>query len=420
MNLKQTMMPMNPRNIVDHNFESAAESLGLTQEEKLLLKTPFRELKVEVPVRMDDGSLKIFSGYRVQHNGARGPGKGGLRYHPSLDLDEVRSLAEVMTWKTAIAGVPFGGAKGGINCDPQELTKNELERVTRKFISRIHRILGPQRDIPAPDVNTNAQVMAWVLDEYSSRNGYSPAIVTGKPVELGGSLGRAQATGRGVMFVIREYMRDLGRSLKGQRVVIQGFGNVGSNAALFLEEEGCHIIGVSDVFGGIVRKAGEPIPIRQLVDYVKETGSVVEFPGTESISNDDLLTLDCDVLVPAALERVLHDENASSVKAKIIAEAATLPTTPEADEIFRDRGIVVLPDILTNIGGVVVSYFEWAQNLQQVPWTEGEVNLKLFEYIKAAYRTVVSLASSHNITFREAAYRVALQRVITAERLRGH
>jgi glutamate dehydrogenase/leucine dehydrogenase len=221
------------------------------------------------------------------------------------------------------------------------------------------------------------------------------------------------------MFVIREYMRNVGRSLKGQRVVIQGFGNVGSNAALILEEEGCHITGVSDVFGGIVGKAGEPIPIRQLVDYAKETGSVVEFPGTESISNDDLLTLECDVLVPAALECVLHDENASTVKAKVIAEAANLPTTPEADEIFRERGIVVLPDILTNIGGVVVSYFEWAQNLQQVSWTESEVNLKLFEYIKAAYHTVVSLASSHNITFREAAYRLALERVITAERLRG-
>lgn len=308
----------NPREIVDRNFKIAADRLGLTVDEQVLLKTPFRELKVEVPVRMDDGSLKVFSGYRIQHSGARGPAKGGIRYHPSVDIDEVRSLAEAMTWKTALANIPFGGAKGGVNCDPLEMSQAEVERVTRKFISRIHHILGPYRDIPAPDVNTNAQVMAWILDEYSSRHGYSPACVTGKPLELGGSLGRAQATGRGVMFVIREYMRDIARPMKGLRVVVQGFGNVGSNAALLLEEQGCEIFAVADVYGGIISANGKPLPIKELVAHVKKTGSVIMFPGAEPIDNHDLLLLDCDVLVPAALECVLNHDNAERVKAKVI------------------------------------------------------------------------------------------------------
>jgi glutamate dehydrogenase (NAD(P)+) len=419
MSVMEQVLATNPREIVDRNFQLAAEALGLTADEQLLLKTPFREVKVEVPVHMDDGRLKVFHGYRVQHNGARGPGKGGIRYHPSVGMDEVRSLAEAMTWKTALANIPFGGAKGGVDCDPLSMSAGELERLTRKYIARIHHVLGPYRDIPAPDVNTNAQVMAWILDEYSSRHGYSPGCVTGKPLELGGSLGRAQATGRGVMLVVREHMNDLGRSLEGLRVAVQGFGNVGSNAALLLEEQGCEIFAVADVFGGIISPNGGPLPMRALAEHVKKAGSVVGFSGGEPLSNEDLLTLDCDVLIPAALECVLHQENAPRVKAKIIAEAANLPTTPEADEIFARRGITVLPDILANVGGVIVSYFEWAQNLQQTFWSEQHVNEELYRYVEAAYRGVASLAAEKKIPLKRAAYQIAVERVAQAERLRG-
>lgn len=419
MSVMETIAVASPRSIVDRNFAVAAERLGLSSEEKLLLKTPFRELKVEVPVRMDDGSLKIFSGYRIQHSGARGPAKGGIRFHPAVDENEVRSLAEAMTWKTALADIPFGGAKGGVNCDPLEMSPAEVERVTRKFISRIHHILGPYRDVPAPDVNTNPQVMAWILDEYSSHHGYTPACVTGKPLELGGSLGRKQATGRGVMLVIAEYMKEIGRPLKGQRVVIQGFGNVGSHAALLLEERGCEIFAVADMYGGIISANGRPLPMEELAAHVQKTGSVIEFPGTEPIDNDDLLLLDCDILVPAALECVLHAGNASRVKAKVIAEAANLPTAPEADEILEKRHITVLPDILTNVGGVIVSYFEWVQNLQQMYWTEEKVKDELYRYITRAYKHVSALAASQKITFKDAAYQLAVERVARAEQLRG-
>jgi len=380
--LTRTPLASSPREIVRHNFELAAHVLGLTQEQKSLLQTPFREVRVEIPVRMDDGSLKVFTGYRIQHNGARGPGKGGIRFSPAVDEDEMRSLAEAMTWKTALANVPFGGAKGGINCDPLQMSQGELERMTRKHVSRIHRLLGPYRDVPAPDVNTNPQVMAWILDEYSSRNGYSPACVTGKPVELGGSLGRQQATGRGVTYVLAEYMKDWDHSLRGLRVVVQGFGNVGSNVATLLEAEGCEVFAVSDIFGGIIRTDGNALNIRDLAEHVKKTGSVINFPGTDAIENEDLLLLDCHVLIPAAMECVLHDGNAGKVRAKVIAEAANLPTTPEADEILHDRGITVLPDILTNAGGVVVSFFEWTQNLQQAHWDEEKVNRELYRYLR--------------------------------------
>lgn len=408
-----------PREIVDHNFNLAAERLGLGRAERLLLKTPLREVRVKVPVRMDDGSLQVFEGYRVQHSGARGPGKGGIRYHPAVDEDEVRSLAEAMTWKTALADLPFGGAKGGVNCDPLELSRAELERVTRKFIGQIHHLIGPHRDIPAPDVNTDAQVMAWILDEYSSRHGYTPASVTGKPLEMQGSAGRRQATGRGVMLVIAEYMRDAGRSLNGLRVVVQGFGNVGSNAAVLLAEQGCEIIAVGDVYGGIVSRNGKGLSIPELLEHVRRTGSVIEFPGTDAIDNEDLLLLDCDVLVPAAMECVLKRDNAHKVRAKVIAEAANLPTTPEADEIFEHRGVVVLPDILTNVGGVVVSYFEWVQNLQQCLWDEEKVNAELRRYMVRAYHDVASLAATTKTSFKRAAYEIAVGRVARAEALRG-
>jgi len=409
----------NPREIVERNFTRAAARLGLNDEQQMMLRTPFREVKVEVPVRLDDGSLKVFLGYRIQHSGVRGPGKGGLRYHPAVDADEVRALAEAMTWKTAVVNIPFGGAKGGIACDPTKMSRGEVERITRRFVARIHLLLGPYRDVPAPDVNTNAQVMSWIFDEYSSRHGYSPACVTGKPVELGGSLGREQATGRGVLFVLIEHLKDFSRGLKGQKIVIQGFGNVGSNAALLLAERGAEIIAVSDVCGGIVSQNQKGLPVKELVAHVKKTGSVTKFPGAEAVSNEDLLLLDCDVLIPAALECVLHKDNASKVKAKIIAEAANLPTTPEADDIFAKKGVTVLPDILTNAGGVTVSYFEWAQNLQQVFWDEERVNADLEKYMSRAYRAVADLAAQAKISLKDAAYRVAVERVARAESLRG-
>jgi glutamate dehydrogenase (NAD(P)+) len=419
MSSVDTLPVLSPTTIVDRNFEVAAERLGLSDEQRKLLKMPFREIKVEVPIRMDDGDLRVFNGYRVQHSGARGPAKGGIRFHPSVDLPEVRSLAEAMTWKTALANIPFGGAKGGVDCDPAEMSKGEIERVTRKFISRIHSVLGPYRDVPAPDVNTNPQVMAWIMDEYSSRHGYSPACVTGKPVELGGSLGRKQATGRGVMLVLLKYLRDIRRPVRGQRVAVQGFGNVGSHAALLLEEQGCEVFAVSDVYGGITGRNGKALPMKEVAEHVEKTGSVIEFPGSEPIGNDDLLLLDCDILIPAALECVLHPGNASKVKAKIIAEAANLPTTPEADDILTRRGITVLPDILTNVGGVIVSYFEWVQNLQQEFWGEERVNAELDRYLTVAYNDVAQLASQAKITFKVAAYQTAVKRVAHAEELRG-
>jgi glutamate dehydrogenase (NAD(P)+) len=401
--------------IVDRNFELAAERLGLGPEERRLLKRPFREVRVEVPIRMDDGTLRVFAGYRVHHNGARGPAKGGIRYSPQVDADEVRALAEAMTWKSALVNVPFGGAKGGVNCDPLELSRAELERVTRKFISRIHHLLGPMRDVPAPDMGTNAEVMAWVLDEYSSRHGYSPACVTGKPLELGGSAGRRQATGRGVMLVLKEHLKDL----SGLRVVVQGFGNVGANAAQLLAEEGCEIVAVGDIFGGIVSREGRGLRIPDLSQHVAETGSVTGFPGTEPIDSADLLLLDCDVLVPAATEGVLHGGNAHAVRARLVAEAANLPTTPEADEILGARGITVLPDILVNAGGVVVSYFEWVQNLQQATWSEEAVNKELGSYLARAYHDVADSANREELPMRRAAYQLAIERVLRAETLRG-
>ena len=409
----------NPREVIRHNFRLAARRLGLDAEMQLLLCTPFREVKVEVPVRFDDGSLKVFIGFRIQHSGVRGPSKGGLRFHQSVNADEVRALAEAMTWKTALVNIPFGGAKGGICCDPTGMSQTEIERMTRRFIARIHLLIGPYRDVPAPDMNTNAQVMSWVFDEYSSRHGYSPACVTGKPVALGGSLGREQATGRGVMMVLEELYKDLGQPLKGKKVVIQGFGNVGSNAALILAEKGCDIIAVSDVHGGIHDKNDKGLPVAELIQHVRETRSVVNFPGSEPVSNEDLLELECDILIPAALEGVLHLGNAKKVKAKVIAEAANLPTTPEADEIFAKNEILVLPGILTNAGGVTVSYFEWAQNLQQMFWEEKEVNAKLQKYMSRAYRAMADRASQEKVSLKQAAFEIGVERVAHAEQLRG-
>jgi len=407
----------NPRDITSTNFRLAADRLGLDAETRTLLTTPFRELRVEVPVRLDDGSLKVFLGYRIQHNGARGPAKGGIRYHPAVTVDEVRALAEAMTWKTSLVNIPFGGAKGGIACDPHAMSQRELERLTRKYTSRIQVILGPYRDVPAPDVNTNAQVMTWLFDEYSLHHGYTPACVTGKPVELGGSLGREQATGYGAAILVRELMRELGRPLAGATVALQGIGNVGSYAARALAREGCRILAVADSKGAVFSSKG--IDLAALFPHKAATGKVQGLAGTEAISNGDLLELECDILIPAALECVIHRGNAERIRAKVIAEAANLPTTPDADQILERRGIAVLPDILTSAGGVTVSYFEWTQNLQQHFWEESQVFAEMEKILVKAFRNVVERARSEKISYRTAAYTIAVERVARAEKLRG-
>jgi glutamate dehydrogenase (NAD(P)+) len=409
----------NPREIVDYNFDLAASSLGLSESQRRLLKEPFRVVTVKIPVRMDDGALQIFQGYRVQHNGARGPFKGGIRYSPNVDEAEVRALAEVMTWKTALADIPFGGAKGGVNCDPLRLSKGELERVTRKFVAQIRHVLGPMRDIPAPDMGTNPQVMAWILDEFSSRQGYSPACVTGKPVELGGSVGRNRATGRGVVTVLGEHLRENNRSLDGLRVVIQGFGNVGANVALLLADQRAEILAVGDIFGAIAGPDGRGLPVQELVEHVKQRGWVVGFAKAVPIDAEELLLLDCDVLIPAAAECVLHEGNADKVRARIIVEAANLPTTPEADEVLGRNGVSIIPDILANSGGVIVSYFEWVQNLQQKPWDEFTVRKELQRRILETYRDVSHLAVHDGKSLRQVAYALAMERVLRAEEKRG-
>lgn len=406
-----------PREIVEFNVQKAADRLGLDSEMRILLNMPYREVRVEVPVRMDDGSLRVFVGYRVQHSGVRGPAKGGVRYHPSTDLNEVRALAAAMTWKTALVNIPFGGAKGGVNVDPKALSAAELQRLTRGYIRRIHLVLGPYRDVPAPDVNTNAQVMTWIFDEYSQHHGYTPACVTGKPLELGGSLGREAATGRGLFYLTEAFLKDLGMPLEGARVAVQGFGNVGSFAARFFGEAGAKLIAVSDVSGGIFKEKG--LDVTGLLEYTRTKGTVLGFSGSQVISNEDLLALDCDILVPAALQCVLTKENAHKVRAKVIAEGANLPTSPEADEILVRRGIYVLPDILANAGGVTVSYFEWAQNLQQTSWEEEQVNKEMHKILTRAYRQAADMAAKENIPLRTAAYTIAVERVARAERLRG-
>ncbi len=403
----------------DHNFTLAAERLGLSADQQLLLRTPFREVKVAVPVQMDDGSLRVFAGYRVQHSGARGPAKGGIRFHLDVNIGEMHALAEIMTWKTALVDVPFGGAKGGIACDPAKLSLAELERLTRRYVSRIHRFIGPFRDIPAPDVNTNEQVMAWILDEFSSRHGYSPACVTSKPVELGGIRGRATATGTGIGIVLAEHLKARGRSLRGARVAIQGFGNVGSNAAAFIEDHGGEIVAVADVKGGILSSGSKPLRVQDLIEHVRLTGSVVDFPGTVPIETDELLALPCDVLIPAALENALTEKNANEVRASVIVEGANLPTTAGADRILRSRGIDVIPDLLANAGGVVASYFEWTQNLQQAQWPRQKVNRQLRSYLVRAYRAVRKIAEARGMSYREAAWLIAIERVARAESLRG-
>ncbi len=397
-------------------FDKAADLIDLDEETRLLLKTPFREIQVEVPIRTDDGSLEVFLGYRVQHNTARGPMKGGLRYHPEVDFDEVRSLASLMTWKTALVDVPFGGAKGGITCDPHQLSLYELERLSRKFTERIGFAFGLHLDIPAPDVNTNAQVMAWIMDQYSSQYGYTTGIVTGKPIELGGSAGREAATGRGVSLITQAAAKDLGIAIKDARIAIQGFGNVGSFAGLLLHQAGAKLIAVSDHTGGIYNERG--LDAEALFDHVSEKRGVVGFPG-ESLSNEELLAMDCEILIPAALGGVITRDNARDLKAKMIVEAANSPITTIADEILGERGIHIVPDILANAGGVTVSYFEWVQNVQVFTWSLEQVNAELEKYMMAAYQAVHRVMRERNVRMRTAAFSIAIERVAEAERIRG-
>lgn len=416
--LSQPAQHISSYDVVLHNFDIAAAKLQLSEEIKQLIKTPDRELRVELPIIMDDGKLSTFIGYRVQHNNARGPNKGGIRYHPDVNLDEVRALASLMTWKTAIVDIPFGGAKGGIAVDPKQLSLGELERLTRVFTQKIDCVIGPSVDIPAPDVNTNAQVMSWMMDQYSRRHGHTPAVVTGKPLELGGSAGREEATGRGVCIALREASKSFKLDLRRTAVAIQGFGNVGANTARILEEEfGVKVVGVSDVKGGVYNPRG--IHYKDAMGQVLETGSVVGLKGAAKITNAELLELKCDVLIPAAMGGQLHARNADRVKAKLIVEAANAPTTYEADEIFAARKIPVIPDIYANAGGVTVSYFEWAQNLQQFRWDYQRVVAELEKIMMTSYAEVMKTTERYNASIRIGAFILAVDRVAKAAKLRG-
>ena len=398
-------------------FDRAADRLGMADGVREMLRSPWRELRVTVPVRMDNGEIEVFTGYRIQHNGARGPYKGGVRFHPDADVEEVRALASLMTWKTALVEIPFGGAKGGVQCDPLTMSHGELNRLTRRYTQNIEHLLGVNRDIPAPDLGTNAQTMAWMMDAYGQIHGHTPGIVTGKPVELGGSVGRDSATGRGAIYVTTEMAKDMNMDPAGARIVVQGFGQVGSWAARIAAEQGCTVIAVSDVDGGTFNSQG--LDVEALVKLKDEGGSVQNFKGGESISNNDLLELDCDILIPAAIDRVIHADNAPRVKAKVIIEAANHPLTPEADDILNDRGIRIVPDILVNAGGVIVSYFEWTQNLYQHTWDMDRVNDELSKIMTRAFTSVKDRVQAEGVTYREAAFLIGLERVAHVAELRG-
>jgi glutamate dehydrogenase (NAD(P)+) len=398
-------------------INNAADRLGLADGLREMLIRPWRELHVQVPVRMDNNQIEVFTGFRVQHNGARGPYKGGIRYHPEADIEEVRGLASLMTWKTALVDIPYGGAKGGVQVDPKQLSENELNRLTRRYTQSIEHLIAPNRDIPAPDLGTTAQTMAWIMDAYGQLNGHSPAIVTGKPVELGGSLGREAATGQGVAYILHEASKDMGFDMIGSKIVIQGFGNVGSWTARLMYSNGCKIVGVSGVEGGVYNADGLDIP--GLVEYHKINGKVAGFTGGTQISNSELLELDCDVLVPAAIDNVITEDNATHIKSPLILEAANHPITPNADSILTERGITVLPDILVNAGGVIVSYFEWTQNIQGFHWEESRVNEELNKILIKAYREVRSRAINESITHRQASFELAVKRVARVVELRG-
>ncbi len=412
------MVEENPFEIAKKQIEIAAKKLELDKDMVDWIKTPRRELTVNFPVKMDNGSTKVFTGYRIQHNIAKGPCKGGIRYHPDVCLDEVRALATWMTMKCAVMNLPFGGAKGGVICNPKEMSKGELERLTRRFTSEISIIIGPDRDIPAPDVYTNPQTMAWIMDTYSMNKGYSTlGVVTGKPLDVGGSKGRNEATARGCVFTVREAAKKLGIDLKKATGAVQGYGNAGSIAAILLHEQGVKIIAVSDSKGAIYNKDG--LDPSKVLEHKQKTGSVVGYTGNKKITNEELLELECDILVPAALENVITGKNASKIKAKIIAEAANGPTTPEADKILEKRSIFLIPDILANAGGVTVSYFEWVQGLHAHFWSEKQVNSELENSMIESFNDVYNIHEKRKVNMRTAAYILALKRVSDATRIRG-
>jgi glutamate dehydrogenase (NAD(P)+) len=404
--------------VAQRQFDIAADRLSLDPELRAVLREAERELIVSVPVRMDDGSVEVFRGYRVQHNLGRGPSKGGLRYHQDVTLNEVRALAMWMTWKCAVVGIPYGGGKGGVAVDPKQLSLRELEGLTRRFATNISVIIGPQSDIPAPDVGTNPQVMAWIMDTYSMHVGYTvPGVVTGKPIALGGSEGRAEATGRGVVVTISEAARQIGLDIIGATVAIQGFGNAGSVAGTLLDSMGARVVAASDTQGGI--HAPDGLDIKVVKAWKAEHGTVVGFPGSVNVSNSELLELEVDVLVPAALENQITGDNAARIKARIVAEAANGPTTPDADEILYRNGIFLIPDILCNAGGVTVSYFEWVQDLNRDQWSEEVVNSKLTAIMVRSFGEVVAMAEQEDVDMRTAAYLLAVDRVAKATALRG-
>jgi glutamate dehydrogenase (NAD(P)+) len=404
--------------IVNHYFDIAGARLDLRDDIATVLRSSYREVQVQIPVQLSDGRIHVYAGYRVQHNGARGPYKGGLRYHPEVDLDAVRALAMLMTWKTAIVGIPYGGAKGGINCPGDRLEQRELQMITRSFMDKIEKVLGPNRDIMAPDVNTSAQVMAWLMDEYGKLNGHTPAIVTGKPIPLEGSYGRESATGRGLVYLFREAAPRLGLSPPETTCVVLGFGNVGSWAARIMQQLGVKLIGVSNADGAIRNDAG--IDATKLAEFVTRGGKLTEYEHAEPIPADDVVAIPCDVLIPAALGGMIHEGNADRIDCKVLLEGANSPTTPGGDDILDDKGVYVIPDVMANAGGVVVSYFEWVQNMQHFRWEEREINDKLGTIMRRAFREVDAVAKEKALTLRHAAYEIGIQRVVETAKLRGY
>ncbi|MGB3941615.1 MAG: Glu/Leu/Phe/Val dehydrogenase [Candidatus Manganitrophaceae bacterium] len=399
-------------------FDKAADRLNLDPNLRKRLVVPKRAILVSVPIRMDDSHIEVFHGYRVHHDNTLGPSKGGIRFHPDVNLGEVCALAMWMSWKCALMGLPFGGAKGGVSCDPNQFSRNELQRLTRRYTAEIIPFIGPDSDVPAPDVGTNEQIMAWMMDTYSQFKGYSiPEIVTGKPIVIGGSLGRVEATGRGVVYCIFEAMKHLGVDPAGKKVAIQGFGNVGSNAAKILHQEGCQVIAVSDVRGGTYNRNGLDIPT--LMEYLSQSRFIEGFPGGDAITNHELLELPCDVLLPAALSGQITEENAPRISCTLLAEGANGPTTPAADQILQDKGVFVIPDILANAGGVTVSYFEWVQDLQNFFWKEKEINEKLREIISTAFQAVLALSQEEKVPMRMAALMLAVRKIAAAKLARG-
>ena len=415
-------MAYNPYENVLKVMDEAAQILGYSESDIEPLKYPERELKVSVPVEMDDGSTRVFEGYRVQHSTSRGPAKGGIRFHPAVNNDEVKALAAWMTFKCAVVNIPYGGGKGGVICDPHELSERELRAITRRFTAAIMPLIGPEQDIPAPDVGTNAAVMGWMMDTYSMLKGHCVhGVVTGKPIELGGALGRNEATGRGVMFTTRNIMKKLSMEMKGTDVAVQGMGNVGSITAKLLLQDGMKVVAVSDVSGGVYKKDGLDIPaiLAYLGKDRRNLLSGYEEDGMSRITNEELLELPVTVLVPAALENQINGSNADKIRAKLIVEAANGPTAAEADPILNDKGVVIVPDILSNAGGVVVSYFEWVQNIQSVSWTEEEVNAKLERIMNNSFDAVYNIAQEKKVPLRTGAYLIAVDRVVKAKKARA-